>query len=178
MNSPLGNQRPRTVGGGTSHLWNFEYGTAWWAARPLRFENIVLGYQLADTVCHRAGVPQWIGQGGWLDYKITCIVYYISTSFIRQIYSELEAIVDKLATESQRGSNTLRKQTSRSTHYYTVIPLLIIYISLSICAVNAIKTSSPVQSPVNKLNNANANNSNYQNQITTNGGSSLANSRK
>ncbi|XP_051861606.1 uncharacterized protein LOC117566716 [Drosophila albomicans] len=40
-----------------------------------------------------------------------------------------------------------------------------------------IKTSSPVQSPVNKLNNANANNSNYQNQITTNGGSSLANSQ-
>lgn len=33
----------------------------------------------------------------------------------KQIYSELEAIVDKLATESQRGSNTLRKQTSRSS---------------------------------------------------------------
>jgi len=47
-----------------------------------------------------------------------------------------------------------------------------------IVVVNAIKTSSPVQSPVNKLNNANANNSNYQNQIPTNGVSSLANSRK
>lgn len=55
-------------------------------------------------------------------------IYYIYISSIHQIYSELEAIVDKLATESQRGSNTLRKQTSRSTLYDTVIPLLILYI--------------------------------------------------
>ncbi|XP_030386981.1 amphiphysin isoform X2 [Scaptodrosophila lebanonensis] len=72
-------------------------------------------------------------------------VFHSETS---KIYAELEAIVDKLATESQRGSNTLRKQTT-----------------------------SPVQSPVKQLNQLNnANNSNYQNQITTNGGSSLANS--
>ncbi|XP_030386984.1 myc box-dependent-interacting protein 1 isoform X5 [Scaptodrosophila lebanonensis] len=78
-------------------------------------------------------------------------VFHSETS---KIYAELEAIVDKLATESQRGSNTLRKQTT-----------------------NAIKTASPVQSPVKQLNQLNnANNSNYQNQITTNGGSSLANS--
>ncbi|KAH8369994.1 hypothetical protein KR093_001783, partial [Drosophila rubida] len=96
------------------------------------------------------------------DSRILFLVTNLQTLFATEqvfhnetakIYSELEAIVDKLATESQRGSNTLRKQT-----------------------INAIKTSSPVQSPVNKLNNANANNSNYQNQITTNGGSSLANS--
>ncbi|KAH8299387.1 hypothetical protein KR044_000851, partial [Drosophila immigrans] len=85
--------------------------------------------------------------------KLTSITRIRICFYLQQIYSELEAIVDKLATESQRGSNTLRKQT-----------------------INPIKTSSPVQSPVNKLNNANANNSNYQNQITTNGGSSLANS--
>ncbi|XP_017838914.1 amphiphysin isoform X1 [Drosophila busckii] len=96
------------------------------------------------------------------DSRILFLVTNLQTLFATEqvfhnetakIYAELEAIVDKLATESQRGSNTLRKQT-----------------------VNAIKTSSPVQSPVNKLNNANINNSNYQNQITTNGGSSLANS--
>ncbi|XP_032591538.1 amphiphysin isoform X2 [Drosophila grimshawi] len=96
------------------------------------------------------------------DSRILFLVTNLQTLFATEqvfhnetakIYAELEAIVDKLATESQRGSNTLRKQT-----------------------INAIKTSSPVQSPVNKLNNANANNSNYQNQITTNGGSSLANS--
>ncbi|XP_017106247.2 bridging integrator 2 isoform X2 [Drosophila bipectinata] len=96
------------------------------------------------------------------DSRILFLVTNLQTLFATEqvfhnetskIYSELEAIVDKLATESQRGSNTLRKQTS-----------------------NAIKTSSPVQSPVNKLNNANINSSNYQNQITTNGGSSLANS--
>ncbi|XP_061389761.1 amphiphysin-like, partial [Musca vetustissima] len=58
-----------------------------------------------------------------------------------KIYSELEAIVDKLATESQRGSNTLRKVTS-----------------------NAIKASSPVQSPVKQMNDANISNSiQYQN---------------
>uniref|UniRef100_A0A1I8MH90 Uncharacterized protein n=1 Tax=Musca domestica TaxID=7370 RepID=A0A1I8MH90_MUSDO len=58
-----------------------------------------------------------------------------------KIYSELEAIVDKLATESQRGSNTLRKVTS-----------------------NAIKASSPVQSPVKQMNDANLSNSiQYQN---------------
>uniref|UniRef100_A0A1I8NZ36 Uncharacterized protein n=1 Tax=Stomoxys calcitrans TaxID=35570 RepID=A0A1I8NZ36_STOCA len=58
-----------------------------------------------------------------------------------KIYSELEAIVDKLATESQRGSNTLRKVTS-----------------------NAIKASSPVQSPVKQMNDANlSNNIQYQN---------------
>ncbi|XP_030246954.1 amphiphysin isoform X3 [Drosophila navojoa] len=97
------------------------------------------------------------------DSRILFLVTNLQTLFATEqvfhnetakIYAELEAIVDKLATESQRGSNTLRKQ-----------------------AINAIKTSSPVQSPVNKLNNANANNSNYQNQITTNGGSSLANSQ-
>ncbi|XP_017838915.1 amphiphysin isoform X2 [Drosophila busckii] len=97
------------------------------------------------------------------DSRILFLVTNLQTLFATEqvfhnetakIYAELEAIVDKLATESQRGSNTLRKQT-----------------------VNAIKTSSPVQSPVNKLNNANINNSNYQNQITTNGGSSLANSQ-
>ncbi|XP_032591539.1 myc box-dependent-interacting protein 1 isoform X3 [Drosophila grimshawi] len=97
------------------------------------------------------------------DSRILFLVTNLQTLFATEqvfhnetakIYAELEAIVDKLATESQRGSNTLRKQT-----------------------INAIKTSSPVQSPVNKLNNANANNSNYQNQITTNGGSSLANSQ-
>ncbi|KAH8400884.1 hypothetical protein KR009_001634 [Drosophila setifemur] len=96
------------------------------------------------------------------DSRILFLVTNLQTLFATEqvfhnetskIYSELEAIVDKLATESQRGSNTLRKQTS-----------------------NAIKTSSPVQSPVNKLNNANINSNNYQNQITTNGGSSLANS--
>ncbi|KMY93267.1 myc box-dependent-interacting protein 1 isoform X5 [Drosophila simulans] len=96
------------------------------------------------------------------DSRILFLVTNLQTLFATEqvfhnetakIYSELEAIVDKLATESQRGSNTLRKQTS-----------------------NPIKTSSPVQSPVNKLNNANIN-SNYQNQITTNGGSSLANSQ-
>ncbi|XP_065719186.1 bridging integrator 2 isoform X2 [Drosophila suzukii] len=95
------------------------------------------------------------------DSRILFLVTNLQTLFATEnvfhnetakIYSELEAIVDKLATESQRGSNTLRKQTS-----------------------NPIKTSSPVQPPVNKLNNANIN-SNYQNQITTNGGSSLANS--
>ncbi|XP_041450351.1 myc box-dependent-interacting protein 1 isoform X4 [Drosophila obscura] len=96
------------------------------------------------------------------DSRILFLVTNLQTLFATEqvfhnetskIYSELEAIVDKLATESQRGSNTLRKQTS-----------------------NAIKTSSPVQSPVNKLNNASINSTNYQNQITTNGGSSLANS--
>ncbi|XP_034476223.1 myc box-dependent-interacting protein 1 isoform X3 [Drosophila innubila] len=96
------------------------------------------------------------------DSRILFLVTNLQTLFATEqvfhnetakIYAEFEAIVDKLATESQRGSNTLRKQT-----------------------INVIKTSSPVQSPVNKLNNANANNSNYQNQITTNGGSSLANS--
>ncbi|XP_065367570.1 myc box-dependent-interacting protein 1 isoform X2 [Calliphora vicina] len=60
-----------------------------------------------------------------------------------KIYSELEAIVDKLATESQRGSNTLRKAT-----------------------VNAIKSASPVQSPVKQMNNANITNSNNQYQNT------------
>ncbi|XP_041450350.1 myc box-dependent-interacting protein 1 isoform X3 [Drosophila obscura] len=97
------------------------------------------------------------------DSRILFLVTNLQTLFATEqvfhnetskIYSELEAIVDKLATESQRGSNTLRKQTS-----------------------NAIKTSSPVQSPVNKLNNASINSTNYQNQITTNGGSSLANSQ-
>ncbi|XP_034476222.1 myc box-dependent-interacting protein 1 isoform X2 [Drosophila innubila] len=97
------------------------------------------------------------------DSRILFLVTNLQTLFATEqvfhnetakIYAEFEAIVDKLATESQRGSNTLRKQT-----------------------INVIKTSSPVQSPVNKLNNANANNSNYQNQITTNGGSSLANSQ-
>ncbi|XP_017027653.1 myc box-dependent-interacting protein 1 isoform X3 [Drosophila kikkawai] len=96
------------------------------------------------------------------DSRILFLVTNLQTLFATEqvfhnetakIYSELEAIVDKLATESQRGSNTLRKQTS-----------------------NPIKTSSPVESPVSKLNNANIN-SNYQNQITTNGGSSLANSQ-
>ncbi|XP_033253238.1 myc box-dependent-interacting protein 1-like isoform X1 [Drosophila miranda] len=96
------------------------------------------------------------------DSRILFLVTNLQTLFATEqvfhnetskIHSELEAIVDKLATESQRGSNTLRKQTS-----------------------NAIKTSSPVQSPVNKLNNASINSTNYQNQITTNGGSSLANS--
>ncbi|XP_033253239.1 myc box-dependent-interacting protein 1-like isoform X2 [Drosophila miranda] len=97
------------------------------------------------------------------DSRILFLVTNLQTLFATEqvfhnetskIHSELEAIVDKLATESQRGSNTLRKQTS-----------------------NAIKTSSPVQSPVNKLNNASINSTNYQNQITTNGGSSLANSQ-
>ncbi|KAI8117490.1 hypothetical protein FF38_13334 [Lucilia cuprina] len=60
-----------------------------------------------------------------------------------KIYSELEAIVDKLATESQRGSNTLRKAT-----------------------VNSIKSASPVQSPVKQMNNANITNSNNQYQNT------------
>ncbi|XP_046812039.1 bridging integrator 2, partial [Lucilia cuprina] len=60
-----------------------------------------------------------------------------------KIYSELEAIVDKLATESQRGSNTLRKAT-----------------------VNSIKSTSPVQSPVKQMNNANITNSNNQYQNT------------
>ncbi|XP_050743034.1 amphiphysin isoform X2 [Drosophila biarmipes] len=96
------------------------------------------------------------------DSRILFLVTNLQTLFATEnvfhnetakIYSELEAIVDKLATESQRGSNTLRKQTN-----------------------NPIKTSSPVQPSVNKLNNANIN-SNYQNQITTNGGSSLANSQ-
>ncbi|XP_033247248.1 myc box-dependent-interacting protein 1 isoform X3 [Drosophila miranda] len=96
------------------------------------------------------------------DSRILFLVTNLQTLFATEqvfhnetskIYSELEAIVDKLATESQRGSNTLRKQTS-----------------------NAIKTSNPVQTPVNKLNNASINSTNYQNQITTNGGSSLANS--
>jgi len=54
-------QRSWTAGRGSSHLRNFEYGITWWAARPLRFENIVFGYQFADTVRHRAGVPQWNG---------------------------------------------------------------------------------------------------------------------
>ncbi|XP_033247251.1 myc box-dependent-interacting protein 1 isoform X5 [Drosophila miranda] len=97
------------------------------------------------------------------DSRILFLVTNLQTLFATEqvfhnetskIYSELEAIVDKLATESQRGSNTLRKQTS-----------------------NAIKTSNPVQTPVNKLNNASINSTNYQNQITTNGGSSLANSQ-
>uniref|UniRef100_A0A1A9WNU7 Uncharacterized protein n=1 Tax=Glossina brevipalpis TaxID=37001 RepID=A0A1A9WNU7_9MUSC len=72
-------------------------------------------------------------------------VFHSETS---KIFSELEAIVDKLATESQRGSNTLRKQTS-----------------------NILKsTTGPVQTPVKQLNNANITNSNqYQNQITANG---------
>lgn len=66
-----------------------------------------------------------------------------------KIYSELEAIVDKLATESQRGSNTLRKVTS-----------------------NPIKASSPVQSPVKQMNDANLSNSiQYQN---TNGSTNHA----
>lgn len=93
------------------------------------------------------------------DSRILFLVTNLQTLFATEqvfhnetakIYSELEAIVDKLATESQRGSNTLP---------------------------NAIK-SSPVQSPVKQMNNSNLNNANnYQNQITTNGGgSSVANS--
>ncbi|XP_037946195.1 myc box-dependent-interacting protein 1 isoform X2 [Teleopsis dalmanni] len=92
------------------------------------------------------------------DSRILFLVTNLQTLFATEqlfhnetskIYSELEAIVDKLATESQRGSNTLRKQ-----------------------ATNPIKSSSPVQSPVKPLNNANVN-SNYQNQITTNGSSNI-----
>lgn len=36
---------------------------------------------------------------------------YISYTYVPQVYSELEAIVDKLANESQRGSYTLKKST-------------------------------------------------------------------
>ncbi|XP_068143706.1 myc box-dependent-interacting protein 1 isoform X2 [Drosophila tropicalis] len=90
------------------------------------------------------------------DSRILFLVTNLQTLFATEqvfhnetakIYSELEAIVDKLATESQRGSNTLRKQTA-----------------------NVVRASSPAQLPVNKLSNSNPNNSqNYQNQITTNG---------
>ncbi|KRG00251.1 uncharacterized protein Dwil_GK23153, isoform C [Drosophila willistoni] len=90
------------------------------------------------------------------DSRILFLVTNLQTLFATEqvfhnetakIYSELEAIVDKLATESQRGSNTLRKQTA-----------------------NVVKASSPAQLPVNKLSNSNPNNSqNYQNQITING---------
>ncbi|KAH8270876.1 hypothetical protein KR018_011276, partial [Drosophila ironensis] len=115
------------------------------------------------------------------DSRILFLVTNLQTLFATEqvfhnetakIYSELEAIVDKLATESQRGSNTLRKQTSM----FIFCPLCIGREITILFTGNAIKTSSPVQSPVNKLNNANINSSNYQNQITTNGGSSLANS--
>jgi len=91
------------------------------------------------------------------DSRILFLVTNLQTLFATEqvfhnetakIYSELEAIVDKLATDSQRGSNTLRKQQ-----------------------LNAIKSSSPAQSPVKQLSN-----NTYQNQITTNGGSSVANS--
>ncbi|KAL9915736.1 amphiphysin isoform 2-T7 [Glossina fuscipes fuscipes] len=91
------------------------------------------------------------------DSRILFLVTNLQTLFATEqvfhnetskIFSELEAIVDKLATESQRGSNTLRKQTS-----------------------NVLKgTTGPIQTPVKQLNNANITNSNqYQNQITANG---------
>ncbi|XP_055915950.1 amphiphysin isoform X3 [Eupeodes corollae] len=94
------------------------------------------------------------------DSRILFLVTNLQTLFASEqvfhtesakIFSELETIVDKLATDSQRGNNTLKKSTA-----------------------NAIKPS-PVQSPVKQLNNTNANNSSYQNQVTTNG-SSNANS--
>lgn len=50
----------------------------------------------------------------WVVLKHSIVLLLKSCVSSDQIYSELEAIVDKLATESQRGSNTLRKQTSKS----------------------------------------------------------------
>jgi len=51
----------------------------------------------------------------------TIHLYHLFPYFREQIYSELEAIVDKLATESQRGSNTLRKQTSKALITYRIL---------------------------------------------------------
>jgi len=51
----------------------------------------------------------------------TIHLYHLIPYFREQIYSELEAIVDKLATESQRGSNTLRKQTSKALITYRIL---------------------------------------------------------
>ncbi|XP_053966478.1 myc box-dependent-interacting protein 1 isoform X1 [Anastrepha ludens] len=98
------------------------------------------------------------------DSRILFLVTNLQTLFATEqvfhnetskIYSELEAIVDKLATDSQRGSNTLRKQTSKFMESSTFpVP-------------SATKTS-----PFKQMNNtSNTNNSNYQNQITTNGSS-------
>uniref|UniRef100_W8AKI4 Amphiphysin n=1 Tax=Ceratitis capitata TaxID=7213 RepID=W8AKI4_CERCA len=104
------------------------------------------------------------------DSRILFLVTNLQTLFATEqvfhnetakIYSELEAIVDKLATDSQRGSNTLRKQTSKFME------------STAFSAPSPTKTS-----PFKQMNNTNTtNNSNYQNQITTNGSSNV-NSRK
>ncbi|XP_036331986.1 myc box-dependent-interacting protein 1 isoform X2 [Rhagoletis pomonella] len=100
------------------------------------------------------------------DSRILFLVTNLQTLFATEqvfhnetakIYSELEAIVDKLATDSQRGSNTLRKQTSKFME------------SSSFSAPSPTKTS-----PFKQMNNTSpTNNSNYQNQITTNGSSNV-----
>ncbi|XP_023158613.1 myc box-dependent-interacting protein 1 isoform X3 [Ceratitis capitata] len=100
------------------------------------------------------------------DSRILFLVTNLQTLFATEqvfhnetakIYSELEAIVDKLATDSQRGSNTLRKQTSKFME------------STAFSAPSPTKTS-----PFKQMNNTNTtNNSNYQNQITTNGSSNV-----
>ncbi|XP_055620589.1 myc box-dependent-interacting protein 1 isoform X4 [Toxorhynchites rutilus septentrionalis] len=95
------------------------------------------------------------------DSRILFLVTNLQTLFASEqqfhnetskVYAELEAIVDKLATESQRGSYTLRKITDYICHGYC---------GRCHCKANS-TPSSPPQSPVKA-------NLSIVNNITTNG---------
>ncbi|XP_031625583.1 amphiphysin isoform X2 [Contarinia nasturtii] len=89
------------------------------------------------------------------DSRILFLVTNLQTLFAseqvfhnetQKVYAELEAIVDKLATDSQRGSYTIKKITASGNN-------------------------SPPQSPI-KLNSATVNNSYPETNALTNGGGS------
>ncbi|XP_067630602.1 amphiphysin isoform X2 [Eurosta solidaginis] len=98
------------------------------------------------------------------DSRILFLVTNLQTLFATEqvfhsesskIYAEMEAIVDKLATDSQRGSNTVRRQAGKF---------------LESPAFTASSPTTTTTAPFKQMNNTNStNNSNYQNQFTTNG---------
>lgn len=59
------------------------------------------------------------------EYPLTKLLFVRSRL---QVYAELEAIVDKLATDSQRGSYTMKKITGETSNceYLTINHLLLL----------------------------------------------------
>lgn len=91
-----------------------------------------------------------------------------------QIFAELESIVDKLATESQRGSYTLKKSNSKYFRTKNIKNIL----KLQKFPVNISKDQSHQELPI-KMNHTMENSYQNQSQIhLTNGTANKPSSRK
>jgi len=109
------------------------------------------------------------------DSRILFLVTNLQTLFaseqmfhneISKIYSELEAIVDKLATESQRGSYTLKKLNCKVHKIVQMISILLYFCFVA--------TSNNIQSPVKSHEISNASISYPTPTTMTNGNSTAA----